>query len=75
LRQFVAPGDTMTSAWLEVARTVVRRGERCVTRLSYEEKVANGEIIRYLNRLSSLLFALARYEEFILGQQTTLMRG
>jgi cob(I)alamin adenosyltransferase len=75
LRQFVVPGDTMSSAWLEVARTVVRRGERHVTRLSYEETVANSEIIRYLNRLSSLLFALARYEEFLLGQAPTLARG
>ncbi len=74
LRQFVIPGDTMTSAWLEVARTVIRRAERRVARLMLEENLENKEVLRYLNRLSSLLFALGRYEEHILGRQTTLAK-
>lgn len=74
LTQFVIPGDSLTSAWLEVARTVIRRAERRVTELMYKEGLANEEIVRYLNRLSSLIFALARYEEHLIGQQTTLAK-
>lgn len=74
LNQFVLPGDTMIGARLDVARTVVRRAERCVVKLLHEEWLANREIIRYLNRLSSLLFALARYEEHLAGKETTLAK-
>jgi len=63
LKEFVLPGNILASAWLDVARTVVRRAERLAVRLYHEEYIKNEEIIRYLNRLSSLLFALARYEE------------
>jgi cob(I)alamin adenosyltransferase len=75
LTQFVIPGDNKVSALLEMARTVVRRAERRVTRLFHEEALTNRELLRYLNRLSSLLFALARYEELLAGQQTTLTKG
>jgi cob(I)alamin adenosyltransferase len=74
LTQFVVPGDTPVSAWLDVARTVIRRAERCIARLMHEEAFENEEVIRYLNRLSSLLFALARYEEHLAGRQTTLAK-
>lgn len=74
LTQFVVPGDTRVSAWLDVARTVIRRAERCVARLMHEDELENEEVIRYLNRLSSLLFALARYEEHLAGRQTTLAK-
>ncbi|MDM8521380.1 cob(I)yrinic acid a,c-diamide adenosyltransferase [Anaerolineales bacterium HSG6] len=74
LTQFVIPGDTMVSAWLEVARTVIRRAERAVTHLASAESVNNSELVRYLNRLSSLLFALARYEEMVSGETTTLAK-
>ncbi|HXV41635.1 MAG TPA: ATP:cob(I)alamin adenosyltransferase, partial [Anaerolineae bacterium] len=74
LIQFVVPGDTSISAWLDVARTVIRRAERCVARLMLEDGLENEAIIRYLNRLSSLLFALARYEEHLAGQQPTLAK-
>jgi cob(I)alamin adenosyltransferase len=76
LTQFVIPGDTTIGAWLDVARTVVRRAERRVARLAHAEPLPNQEtILRYLNRLSSLLFALARYEEHRLGQTTTLAKN
>jgi cob(I)alamin adenosyltransferase len=75
LTQFVVPGDTKVSAWLDVARTVIRRAERIVARLMHEDELENEAIIRYLNRLSSLLFALARYEEHLAGGQTTLAKG
>jgi cob(I)alamin adenosyltransferase len=74
LTQFVIPGDTMIGARLDVARTVVRRAERHVARLLHEEQLENHELLRYLNRLSSLLFALARYEEHRQGQAATLAR-
>jgi cob(I)alamin adenosyltransferase len=74
LTQFVVPGDTVVSAWLDVARTVIRRAERYVARLMHEEAFENEEVIRYLNRLSSLLFALARYEEHLSGRQTTFAK-
>jgi len=74
LNQFVLPGDTEIGARLDVARTVVRRAERIGVRLLHDGLLENKEVIRYLNRLSSLLFALARYEEQLAGQQTTLVK-
>lgn len=75
LRQFVVPGDTQIGALLDVARTVVRRAERHVSRLLHEEGLPNPQILRYLNRLSSLLFALARFEEHQAGQNSTLTKN
>ena len=74
LNRFVLPGDTLVSAQLDVARTIVRRAERRVVRLLHEGHLENGEVVRYLNRLSSLLFALARYEEHLAGRETTLTK-
>jgi cob(I)alamin adenosyltransferase len=74
LTQFVIPGDNKISALLDVARTVIRRAERHVARLLHEGDLENEEILRYLNRLSSLLFALARYEEMLTGHKATLAK-
>ncbi len=74
LTQFIVPGDTLISAHLDVARTIIRRAERYVARLMHEDELENGEVIRYLNRLSSLLFALARYEEHLAGRKTTIAK-
>ncbi|GIX07928.1 MAG: ATP--cob(I)alamin adenosyltransferase [Candidatus Poribacteria bacterium] len=59
LRAFLLPGGSPAAAWLHLARTVCRRAERCVVRLSRQESV-NPEALRYLNRLSDLFFVLAR---------------
>lgn len=59
LRAFVLPGGSMKAAVLHQARTVCRRAERQVVALSGRESVAP-EIVAYLNRLSDLLFTLAR---------------
>lgn len=59
LRQFILPGGTLTAAHLHLARTVCRRAERQVVRLSHTSTV-NAAIIKYLNRLSDLLFVMAR---------------
>jgi|SRR5579859_3410889 len=66
--QFVLPGSTPASGALDLARTVARRAERrCVT-LERAGGVRNPEVKRWLNRLSLLLFVLARYEEGRAGQ-------
>jgi cob(I)alamin adenosyltransferase len=59
LTSFVLPGGTPAAAALHVARTVCRRAERSVIALADQESV-NPEAVRYLNRLSDLLFILAR---------------
>jgi cob(I)alamin adenosyltransferase len=56
LRSFVLPGGTPAAAHLHVCRTVCRRAERRTLRVAD----ANPEIVRYLNRLSDLLFILSR---------------
>jgi len=62
-KEFIIPGATVTGAALDLARTIVRRAERQVARLYHEGDVTNVEVLRYLNRLSDLLFILARWEE------------
>ena len=59
LTSFVLPGGTPASAYLHLARTVVRRAERRATALAAVEAV-NPDALRYLNRLSDLLFVLGR---------------
>ncbi|MDR3474858.1 MAG: cob(I)yrinic acid a,c-diamide adenosyltransferase [Devosia sp.] len=60
LTSFVLPGGSPLSAALHLARTVTRRAERLVVALAGGEAGVNPETIRYLNRLSDLLFVLAR---------------
>ncbi|GAC1444795.1 MAG: cob(I)yrinic acid a,c-diamide adenosyltransferase [Chloroflexota bacterium] len=62
-KEFVVPGGTVTGASLDLARTIVRRGERQIARLYHEGDITNIEVLKYLNRLSDVLFILARYEE------------
>ena len=59
LTSFVLPGGTPGAAHLHLARTVARRAEREMTALAESESV-NPDAIRYINRLSDLLFVLAR---------------
>ena len=59
LRSFVLPGGARAAALLHLARTVCRRAERQVVSLSEKEAV-QPVVLRYLNRLSDLLFVLAR---------------
>jgi cob(I)alamin adenosyltransferase len=60
---FVVPGACPVSAALDVARSVVRRAERATVTLAREGGLADPVVLRYLNRLSDLLFVAARYEE------------
>lgn len=64
LKSFVLPGGTAAAAALHHARTVCRRAERAV--LSVEEP-ARAEVVVYLNRLSDLLFVLARRANHLAG--------
>jgi cob(I)alamin adenosyltransferase len=60
LNSFVLPGGSPASSYLHHARTVTRRAERDVVRLSSDESV-NPAVLHYVNRLSDLLFVLARF--------------
>ena len=62
-REFIVPGETTPGAALDVCRTVVRRTERAAVHLAEAGTAINAEIIRYLNRLSTLMFILARAED------------
>ena len=59
LTSFVLPGGSVASAHLHLARSVVRRAERDIVQLAAHEPV-NAEALKYVNRLSDLLFVLAR---------------
>lgn len=63
LESFILPGGTLPSAWMHLARNVCRRAERLVTELRElpgEKPRVNLEVVKYLNRLSDLLFVLGR---------------
>lgn len=60
-KEFVLPGGSAVSAALDVARTVVRRAERRAVPLT--SAIASSHVVPYLNRLSSLLWAAARWQE------------
>ena len=59
MKDFILPGGGPAAAACHLARTVVRRAERRVQSLRNEEPV-RAEVLRYLNRLSDLLFVIAR---------------
>jgi len=60
---FVVPGANPVSAALDVARSVVRRAERRVVEFHDSGAEVNDEVLRYLNRLSDLLFVMARVSD------------
>lgn len=64
---FIIPGGTTASAAIDVARAVCRRAERLVVGMREEQLTTNDALIRYMNRLSDLLFLLARMEEQTAG--------
>lgn len=66
LKTFILPGGSPVAARLHFARTVCRRAERAVVRLSRNEDIGE-DIMVYLNRLSDLLFVLARYANLCAG--------
>lgn len=59
LKEFILPGGNLPAATCHIARTVCRRSERIVVSLAREENI-NPPVVKYLNRLSDLLFVLCR---------------
>jgi cob(I)alamin adenosyltransferase len=74
LRNFILPGGTELAARLHLARTVCRRAERRVLRLDDQARI-DGTIIVYLNRLSDLLFTLARLANASAGREDVPWQG
>jgi cob(I)alamin adenosyltransferase len=66
-REFILPGESAPGAALDVARSVTRRAEREVVALTHVGQDVNPRILGYLNRLSSLLFIVARVEDRAAG--------
>jgi|SRR3989344_657092 len=68
IKKFIIPGGSELSAKLDFARTLVRRAERAVVKANAaNEAISSPELLQYLNRLSSYLFALARLVNFRLN--------
>jgi cob(I)alamin adenosyltransferase len=74
LRQFVLPGGTPAAAALHHARTVTRRAEREIVQLASLEPI-NPELLKYVNRLSDLLFVLARASNLAAGHPDVVWRS
>ncbi len=68
--EFIIPGDTQSGAALDLARTVIRRAERRVAVLLHEDLIQNKDLLRYLNRLSSLCFLLELLENQASGKNS-----
>lgn len=67
LRQFILPGGHRDACNAHIARTVARRAERSIVSLCREATVDN-DVVRFINRLSDYLFALARYINHLSGR-------
>lgn len=75
-QEFIIPGDSHAGAALALARTIVRRAERQVASLLHSGEIENPELLRYLNRLSSLCFVLELMENQAAGAKSpTLAKG
>ena len=74
LTSFVLPGGSESASRFHLARCVCRRAERSLVALGAHETV-RGEVLRYINRLSDLLFVLARYANHIAGVEDIPWKG
>jgi cob(I)alamin adenosyltransferase len=68
-KEFIVPGDSQAGAAMALARTIIRRAERRVAFLIHTNELENGELLRYLNRLSSLCFVLELLENQAAGNR------
>ena len=68
--EFIVPGDSHAGAALALGRAIVRRAERQVAQLTHNQELENTELLRYLNRLSSLIFLLELLENKTAGKDT-----
>ena len=71
-KEFILPGENPSSAVLDMARTIVRRAERRVVELHHAGGLMNPSLLAYLNRLSSLCFALELFETRQAGRSIRL---
>ena len=67
-REFILPGDSPAGGALALARTIVRRAERRVAAMLHSGELENADLLRYLNRLSSLCFVLELVENGAAGK-------
>jgi cob(I)alamin adenosyltransferase len=74
-KEFILPGDSSAGAALSLARTIVRRAERRVAELLDRGDITNPILLQYLNRLSSLCFALELVENQQAGNSTKLAKA
>ncbi len=74
LKEFILPGGTRAAAYCHLARTVCRRAERQLIRLNREEAVTETSL-KYLNRLSDLLFVMCRYLNKTAGRPDVLWQN
>lgn len=74
LKEFILPGGGPVGAFLHQARTVCRRAERRLVTLLHTEPETGEGTLRYLNRLSDLLFVMSRWAAKALGEQEYLWR-
>lgn len=74
LTSFVLPGGSESASRFHMARCVCRRAERSLVELGAQEEV-RGELLRYVNRLSDLLFVLARYANHTAGVEDIPWKG
>lgn len=70
LKNFIIPGGTKSASLLHFARTVCRRAERRIVEIDKSENISKN-IIAYINRLSDLLFVIARYENYVTSTPET----
>ncbi len=73
LTNFILPGGGLTGSHIHLARTVARRAERTIVALAQQEEV-DGSVIRYLNRLSDLLFTISRFVNFLEKKKETIWK-
>jgi cob(I)alamin adenosyltransferase len=72
--EFILPGEAMGSAGLDLARSTIRRAERQAVTMNRAGHIADPEVLRYLNRVSDLMFALARFDEAEAGKSAPSSR-
>ncbi len=75
LKNFILPGGSSGAAQLHLARTVCRRAERLLVSAMKADPRINPELLVYLNRLSDLLFVLARFENMKAGGAEEIWKG
>jgi cob(I)alamin adenosyltransferase len=75
-KEFIIPGDTLSGAYLDFARTIVRRAERGIAKLYHNGELSNKHLLHYFNRLSSFLFVLELSENSSQGySKPSLAKG